>query len=119
MTDEARQSSVLAERRAKLERLREAGVEPFPHAYPDRFEIGEVRRAHDGLRAGDEAAASYRLAGRIVARRGHGRAAFLDLVDGSGRIQLHSRADVVGEAEHEALIGLDLGDIVGVEGTAF
>jgi lysyl-tRNA synthetase, class II len=117
--DEERSSGFLAERRAKLERLREAGVEPFPHAYPDRTEIAAVRAAHDGLRPGEETDARYRLAGRIVARRGHGRAAFLDLVDGSGRIQLHSRADIVGEAEHDALVGLDLGDIVGVEGLAF
>ena len=119
MTDDARQPSLLAERRAKLERLREAGVEPYPHAYPDRTEIAAVRAAHEALRPGEEADARYRLAGRIVARRGHGRAAFLDLVDGSGRIQLHSRADIVGEAEHDALVGLDLGDIVGVEGLAF
>jgi lysyl-tRNA synthetase, class II len=117
--DEERSSGLLAERRAKLERLREAGVEPFPHAYPDRIEVAAVRAAHEGLRPGEETEARYRLAGRIVARRGHGRAAFLDLVDGSGRIQLHSRADIVGEAEHDALVGLDLGDIVGVEGLAF
>jgi lysyl-tRNA synthetase class 2 len=117
--DEERSSGVLAERRTKLERLREAGVDPFPHAYPDRTEIATVRAAHDGLRPGEETDARYRLAGRIVARRGHGRAAFLDLVDGSGRIQLHSRADVLGEDEHDALVGLDLGDIVGVQGLAF
>src|SRR3954451_15646343 len=117
--EDERSSGILAERRAKLERLREAGVDPFPHTYPDRTEIATVRAAHDGLRAGDETEAGYRLAGRIAARRGHGKAAFLDLADGSGRIQLPSRADILGEAQHEALVGLDLGDIVGVEGVAF
>jgi lysyl-tRNA synthetase class 2 len=117
--DDGRSSGLLAERRAKLDRLREAGIEPFPHTYEGRTGIAAVREAHEGLRAGEEADASYRLAGRIIARRGHGKAAFLDLADGSGQIQLHSRADVLGEVEHERLVGLDLGDIVGVEGTAF
>src|SRR3954451_21644200 len=119
-TEEQRpENALLAERRAKLDRLREAGVEPFPHSYPDRTALAAVRDAHEDLRPGQETEASYRVAGRITARRGHGKAAFLDLADGSGEIQLHSRADVVGDAEHEALVALDLGDIVCVEGTAF
>ncbi|HEX2468503.1 MAG TPA: lysine--tRNA ligase [Solirubrobacterales bacterium] len=112
-------SHLLAERREKLERLREAGIEPFPHGFDGRVEIAKVHEAHDGLAAGEETDDSYRVAGRIAARRGHGKAAFIDLVDASGKIQLHSRADVVGESEHELLVGLDLGDIIGVEGTAF
>ena len=112
-------SGVLAERREKLARLRAAGVEPFPHSYPGRVEIAEVRAAHDGLEAGEETESAYRLAGRIAARRGHGKTAFLDLVDRSGRIQLHSQADVLGDESHDGLVGLDLGDIVGVDGTAF
>jgi lysyl-tRNA synthetase, class II len=111
--------AVLAERRAKLERLRSEGIEPYPHEFDDRVEIAEVHEAHDGLEAGEETEDSYRVAGRIAARRGHGKAAFIDLVDATGKIQLHSRADVVGESEHERLVGLDLGDVIGVEGTAF
>jgi lysyl-tRNA synthetase class 2 len=111
--------SLLDERRAKLDRLRAAGIEPFPHEYPGRVEVASVREAHEGLRPGEETDAGYRLAGRIVARRGHGKAAFLDLADGSGQIQLHSRADVLGAKKHEQLVGLDLGDIIGVDGTVF
>ncbi len=112
-------SDVLAERREKLERLRDAGVDLFPHGFEGRTVIAEVRAAHEGLEAGVETEEGYRVAGRIAARRGHGKAAFLDLVDGSGRIQLHARADVLGADSHECLVGLDLGDIVGVEGVAF
>jgi lysyl-tRNA synthetase, class II len=111
--------AILGERRAKLERLREGGIEPYPHDFDGRVEIAKVHEAHDDLAAGEETEDSYRVAGRITGRRGHGKAAFLDLVDSSGKIQLHSRADVVGESEHEALVALDLGDIIGVEGTAF
>jgi len=113
------ESDLLAERRGKLERLRESGVEPFPHEFDGRVSIAEVRAAHEGLEAGEETDASYRVAGRLAARRGHGKAAFLDLEDGSGRIQLHSRADVLGEESHDALLGLDLGDIAGIDGAVF
>jgi lysyl-tRNA synthetase, class II len=111
-------TDVLRDRRAKLERLRDAGVDPFPHSFDEREEIAEVRAAHEGLAAGIETDSRHRVAGRIVARRGHGKAAFLDLRDGSGQIQLHATADKLGEEAFELLVDLDLGDFVGVEGTA-
>jgi lysyl-tRNA synthetase, class II len=112
-------SELLRERREKLERLRKAGIEPFPHVFAEREEIGEVRRAHEGLGPESEAESRQRVAGRITARRGHGRAAFVDLRDGTGEIQLHARADILGEESFDLLTGLDLGDIVGVEGPMF
>ncbi len=116
--EEQQLSDVLRDRRDKLERLRQAGVDPFPHSFEEREEIGEVRAAHEGLAAGMETDSRHRVAGRIVARRGHGKAAFLDLRDGSGQIQLHATADKLGAEAFAALVDLDLGDFVGVEGTA-
>ncbi|MDX6583751.1 MAG: lysyl-tRNA synthetase, class [Solirubrobacterales bacterium] len=116
---ERSESHVIAERRQKLERLRADGVDPFPHEYEGRTEIAAVREAHDGLEDGEETEQGYRVAGRIAARRGQGKAAFIDLVDGSGRIQIHARSDVLGEDGLDGLLGLDLGDIAGIEGTAF
>ncbi|MFN2612974.1 MAG: lysine--tRNA ligase [Solirubrobacterales bacterium] len=113
------ESQLLAERRAKLERLRDEGLDPFPHAYPGRTEIAEVRAGHEDLEAGEESGDSYRVCGRILARRGQGKAAFIDLRDGSGQIQIHARADLLGAAAHQQLVSLDLGDVIGVEGTAF
>jgi lysyl-tRNA synthetase, class II len=110
--------AIIAERREKLQRLRAAGVEPFPHEFEGRVDIAAVRAAHDAIEAGEETDSSYRIAGRIAARRDMGKAAFLDLVDGSGRIQLQSRADELAE-DHDELVALDLGDIIGVDGTAF
>jgi len=118
-SEEASGSDLLRERREKLERLREAGIEPFPHTFPDREEIGEVRRAHEGLPAGEESESRHRVAGRFVARRGHGGAAFLDLRDSTGEIQLHAREDLLGETSFSQLVGLDLGDVIGIEGVAF
>jgi lysyl-tRNA synthetase class 2 len=113
------ESHLLAERREKLERLRRQGVEPFPHAFQGRTEIARVREAHQRLAAGAETEDRYRVAGRIVARRTHGKAAFIDLVDRSGRIQLHAREDLLGEDSFERLVGLDLGDILGADGVVF
>jgi lysyl-tRNA synthetase class 2 len=116
--EEQQLSDVLRDRRQKLERLRAAGIDPFPHEFEEREEIGEVRAAHEGLVAGVETDSRHRVAGRIVARRGHGRAAFLDLRDGTGQIQLHATADKLGDEAFGLLVDLDLGDFVGVEGTA-
>jgi lysyl-tRNA synthetase class 2 len=113
------ESHILAERREKLERLRQAGIEPFPHTFEGRTEIAEIRTAHEGLPAGTETEDRRRVAGRMAARRGHGGAAFIDLVDRSGKIQLHAREDLLGSESFELLIGLDLGDIVGAEGSVF
>ncbi|HVC07435.1 MAG TPA: lysine--tRNA ligase [Solirubrobacterales bacterium] len=118
MTQPPELSDVLRDRRVKLERIRAAGIDPFPHEFAGREEIAEVRAAHQGLAPGMETDSAHRVAGRIVARRGHGKAAFLDLRDGSGQIQLHAREDSLGPEAFELLVHLDLGDIVGVEGTA-
>jgi lysyl-tRNA synthetase, class II len=118
VADEAKISDVLQDRRDKLERIREAGIDPFPHEFSQREEIAEVRAAHAGLAPGLETESRHRVAGRLLARRGHGKACFLDLRDGSGQIQLHAREDLLGEEAYRLLVDLDLGDVVGVEGTA-
>jgi lysyl-tRNA synthetase class 2 len=110
---------VLIDRRRKLAELRAAGVDPFPHAFAGVQPIAEVKAPHADLPAGEETDERARIAGRLAARRGQGRAAFLDVVDRSGRMQLHARADVLGEERMAALLGLDLGDLIGAEGNVF
>jgi len=110
---------LLATRREKLERLRADGVEPYPHAYPGVVPIAVVQTAHAGLPAGEDSEDRYRVAGRLHARRGQGKMAFLDLDDRSGRIQLQAKADVLGAERMGQLLDLDLGDIIGVDGLAF
>src|SRR3954469_17051977 len=74
MTIEGEESSeLLATRRRKLEALREAGVDPFPHAYPGVTPIAEVKAPHEGLEPGQETDVRVRVAGRLHARRGGGR----------------------------------------------
>lgn len=110
---------LIAERRAKLQRFRDAGVEPFPHEYPGVTHAAQIRDNHTGLQPGDETNVTYRVAGRLAGRRGHGKAAFLDIVDRSGKMQVHAREDLLGAEQFELLTSLDLGDLVGVDGDAF
>jgi lysyl-tRNA synthetase class 2 len=119
MTDADEPLDVFAARREKLAALRAEGIEPFPWAYPGVESIASVRDAHAGLEAGEETTATHRVAGRLAARRGQGKMAFLDLVDRSGRIQLQARVDELGPERMQTLIDLDLGDLIGVDGTAF
>jgi lysyl-tRNA synthetase class 2 len=108
------------DRRSKLERLQSAGVDPFPHSYPGVSPIAGIRAAHDGIDAGEELPdATYRIAGRLTQRRGMGGATFMDLVDRSGKIQLHAKRDDLGDEAFDALTSLDLGDMLGVDGFAF
>jgi lysyl-tRNA synthetase class 2 len=111
------EAELLAARRRKLEELRAAGVDPFPHAFPGVVPIAQARDGHDDLEPGGETDARVRVAGRVAARRGQGKAAFLDLVDRSGRIQLLGRQNVLGEDAFERLTHVDLGDLIGVDGT--
>jgi len=117
--DASGSSDVLADRRRKLEALRADGVEPFPYEYDGVEPIAAVRAAHAGLEPGEETEAAHRVAGRLVARRGQGKMAFLDLQDRSGRIQLQARVDELGPDGIERLLSFDLGDLIGVDGTAF
>jgi len=105
---------VEAARREKLKELLERGVAPFAY----RFErTATARQALDAYQT-DEDPAAYRLAGRLVALRPHGKTTFAHLEDQSGRIQLYFKLDDLGDA-YALLELLDLGDHVGVEGTLF
>jgi lysyl-tRNA synthetase class 2 len=113
-------SETADDRRSKLERLRTAGIEPFPHAFPGTTPIADIREAHDGIEAGEELPdATYRIAGRLTQRRGMGGATFIDLVDRSGKIQLHAKRDDLGDESFDTLTSLDLGDVLGVDGFVF
>jgi lysyl-tRNA synthetase class 2 len=106
-------------RREKLERLRAEGVEPFPReGFPDRDKIGPILEAHDPeqLGEGEHPEHSYRVAGRVVGRRGHGKTIFLDVRDLSGSIQAYARLDALGEEAFGRIDGLDIGDAVGIVG---
>lgn len=107
---------VFAERRAKLAAWRDAG-DVYPTKYQPRDEIGPLHDAYAGLEAGKDSGDVRRIAGRVMARRVHGKLTFVVLKDSSGELQLFARFDALGEERYAALEHVDLGDFVGAEGT--
>lgn len=109
-------------RREKLERLRAEGVDPYPHeGWPDRDKISAILEAHDpeALGEGEHAEFSYRIAGRLVGQRGHGKTAFFDVRDLTGTIQAYARRDALGDEAFDRIEDLDIGDAVGVAGDLY
>jgi lysyl-tRNA synthetase, class II len=111
-------AELIVERRAKAERLRASDPTAFPHAFVGVEPIASILDAYAHLENGQETENVHRVAGRLSARREAGKMAFLDLVDRSGKIQLHARIDVLGEDAFERLTSLDVGDLLGVDGAA-
>ena len=108
-------SELLQIRRDKLTALRGQGQDPFVIT---KFQVthhsDEVKDRFEELEG-----QTVRLAGRLMSKRGMGKAVFSDLQDGAGRIQLYVRIDDVGEEALAAFKKYDIGDIVGVEGEVF
>jgi lysyl-tRNA synthetase class 2 len=104
----------LDHRRDKLDRWRQAGIDPFPHAFERTHFSKQVIDNFDGLEG-----KPVRVAGRIVSFRPHGKSTFFHLLDGDGQIQCYAKIDAVGEELYQRLDWLDLGDFVGVSGEVF
>jgi lysyl-tRNA synthetase class 2 len=113
-----RERSSIEERKEKAARWREAGLDPFPHAFPDRVDVAAVERLHDpqALDVGAHPQWRYRVAGRLVGRRHHGKSAFLDVRDHTGVMQVYVSSETLGADRYELLLELDIGDHVGVDG---
>jgi lysyl-tRNA synthetase class 2 len=107
---------LMRQREEKLAQWRALGVEPYAYRYEPTHRAAEIL-AWDGA-VTQEPGQRVRVAGRIMALRGHGKAGFAHLLDGSGRIQLYLRADAMGEQFRRYEL-LDVGDWVGAEGCVF
>ena len=99
-------------RLAKLARLRELGINPYPYAFSRTHTVDRLLEGFDA-RVEQETVA---VCGRLMALRPMGKATFAQLQDPGGRIQLYFKKDEIGEAVYEVLSLLDLGDLVGVHG---
>ena len=112
---------VVADRVAKLARLRELGVEPYAYSYAPTHTAAEALAlfaAHEAEQPGTEMATPLRIAGRVVSRRVMGKSTFAHLADRTGKLQLYLRVNDLGDA-YEVLDLVDLGDWLGAEGTLF
>ena len=115
-------SELVEQRRRKVEAIRAGGGDPFPNRYATTHRIGEIVAEMGDL--GDEQyeetkAGRYAVAGRVMAKRLQGKVVFMDLRDGTARIQLFIRMNDLGEEKFAAVKELDIGDIVGCEGGVF
>ena len=108
-------SELLQIRRDKLAALRQAGQDPFIITkYQVTHHSNEIKDGFDSLEG-----QAVSVAGRLMSKRGMGKAVFADLQDRNGRVQLYVRIDDVGEEALAAFKKYDIGDIVGVEGEVF
>lgn len=113
-------SELLQIRRDKLDALREAGKDPFKITkYDVTAYSGDIKASFADPPEGEESAVTVSMAGRIMSKRGMGKASFADLQDKQGRIQLYVRKDMVGEDAYADFKKWDIGDIIGVTGVVF
>jgi lysyl-tRNA synthetase class 2 len=106
------------QRIAKLTHLRECGIEPYPAHVPDRQTTAEVLAAYDNASEGQEVVAQ--VTGRLMAIRAMGKSTFAHIMDGSGRLQVYFRRDVLGESVYDGLLkDIEVGDFISVEGPLF
>lgn len=105
-------------RRDKLETYRNMGIAPFGHRYEVTYHAQDVRDEFSGVED-EEEHGDVRLAGRLMAIRGHGKASFATLNDRSGSIQVYFKLDVLGEEKYAQFKLLDIGDIIGIQGCVF
>ncbi|MBQ1335624.1 MAG: lysine--tRNA ligase [Selenomonadaceae bacterium] len=105
-------------RRDKLETYRSMGIAPFGHRYEVTYHAQDVRDEFSGVED-EEEHGNVRLAGRLMAIRGHGKASFATLNDRSGSIQVYFKLDVLGEEKYAQFRMLDIGDIIGIQGCVF
>ncbi|WP_225072281.1 lysine--tRNA ligase [Desulfuromonas sp. CSMB_57] len=114
-------NAILMQRRAKLEEFRQQGVNPFANDFEVTATTGAVREAHEGEDAATLEVINhhYSLAGRIMAKRDFGKAAFIQLQDRSGRLQVFVSRDEIGEDTFRLFRKFDIGDVVGVAGKPF
>ena len=100
----------------KMHKIEEKGLKPFGYRYEYTHRSGDVKEQFDVL---SEAETEVKLAGRVMAIRGHGKTCFMDMQDKDGRIQVYVRKDVLGEDNYALIKMMDIGDTVGVTGTVF
>lgn len=103
-------------RKAKRQALIDAGGEPYAFSYEVNAKAAELESKYAELPDGETTEEMVQLAGRIMAIRDQGKAAFVVLRDGTGDIQLFCRINTLGEEAYEELKDLDLGDFVGAKG---
>ncbi|MCM3712200.1 lysine--tRNA ligase [Sporosarcina luteola] len=108
-------------RRQKMDELRKSGLDPFGARFERTHLSNEIREACEGLSKEelDETVHEVKIAGRIMTKRGKGKAGFAHIQDLGGQIQIYVRQDAIGEEAYDIFSHADLGDIIGIKGNVF
>ena len=116
----SKEEEIYEERLAKSKRWRELGANPWGNGYQPQHLAADIQRTHekDETAALEQSKPRYAVAGRVVAVRSFGKAAFISVRDRSGAIQVHVKKDLLGDA-FELFKATDLGDFVAAEGILF
>ncbi len=107
---------VMQARRDKLQRIQELGINPYPYSFAKSHSIEEIFNDFEALQTSE---AVVKVAGRIASIRLMGKAAFVHIQEEAEKIQLYFKRDIIGEESWELFKLLDIGDILGLEGTPF
>jgi len=121
MEESKKTSSVIEERIKKVQKLKEMGVRIFPAGFRPDITASDVVKKFGDLDEKDleKDETAFTLAGRIMAIRSFGKAAFINIKDNTGRIQAYIRKDRVGEEKFNIFKLMDIGDFIGITGTVF
>jgi len=105
----------------KAKELRNKGIDPFGHRYDRTHTSGELKKLYSELTNEELEPMDIhvKVAGRIMTKRGKGKAGFMHIQDIDGQIQIYLKIDNLGEENYELFKKADIGDIVGIEGTMF
>ena len=112
-------STLMDQRREKLEEIRQLGVDPYAYKYSPTHTTQEIREQFAEVGDQPDETKSVRVAGRIMTKRDHGKSGFAHLQDASGRLQIYVRQNAVGEAAYQVYRKLDVGDVIGADGPVF
>jgi len=112
----SRLERITEQRLDSLKRIASYGVDPYPHSYHPSHTTTEALALFEQQKGKLHAIS---LAGRVMAKRSMGKLTFFDIRDGSGRIQLCFRHDLLGKERYDFLKDIDIADIIGVEGELF
>jgi len=114
------EEKLIAERKKKLEEIRNFGVDPFAYKYERTASVEKIIEKHSKIKPSKKLEkVKVKVAGRIRSLRVHGKVSFADVEDASGKIQIYVTFDTVGKKTYDLFGKVDIGDIIGVEGFVF
>jgi lysyl-tRNA synthetase class 2 len=120
MTEEPRDNPLRAEKKRKLQAMRELGLDPYPYTFDRSISLTELKEKYAHLGEGEKAEGEiHKIAGRLITKRPMGKAAFFNIQDSETIFQGYLRKQDLADQANQFFENIDIGDIVGLEGFVF